>query len=276
MKKHVDICKKKAFEKKAILCDHVTTPDGIIPLLSPILSTEKSCDWCSGSDCYCPYVGSGNPTSKTWLCANVHCDVYIKRSLVKMTRTIPKRFRAILWPVWCELNGIGDLCYDIRFENLDQDAKKVSYMLKFAQSPRNILLMQGDKGTGKTYACLAICELFTRNNTSCTFTTQKGMADKWLDTFDRKIHNEYINSLKNVCLLVIDDFGTGDIPQGFLTFFMDLINYRIQWKEKGTIITTNLSETKITFLCGEPFSDRLNTGMIFKYEGKTKRKKNVL
>lgn len=267
---------KNLKDDRPILCDYVMAPHGCVPLDNPIMSCEHTCAWCGGTACYCPYVDPSQSSARTWLCANVHCDVYIKRSPVKATCTLTRPSRALEWPKFCEIHGIGDIHYDVKFENIDQSQGKISYMLKFVATPRGILHMQGEPGTGKTYAAMAMCELFTRKETSCIFTTQKQMSNNWLETFNRDRFSNYIERVTVCNLLVIDDFGTADIAPGFMAFFMDLINSRLQWTNRGTVITTNLIATDFAKYCGDALSDRINTGQLFEFKGKTRRKPTVL
>ncbi len=263
-------------DERPILCDYVTTPGGLHPLESPIISCEHKCAWCGGTACYCPLVDPTQSASKTWLCANVFCDVYTKQTHVKATQPMTAPRRALEWPKFCEINGLGDVNYDVKFEDLDQSQGKISYMLKFVATPRGILHMQGEPGTGKTYAALAMCELYTRKDTACIFTTQKQMSNNWLETFNKERYSNYIERVTNCNLLVVDDFGTADIAPGFMAFFMDLINSRLQWTTRGTVITTNLEAKKFALYCGDALSDRINTGQLFEFKGKTRRKPIVL
>jgi len=283
MKLMSNVCKKiseSLKEDKSYICDYVSTPFGIVPLVPPCLSTEKTCEYCEGRSHYCPCIGDiqpENPIAKIWLCANGSCDVYNKRSDHKPSQPTAKALRVVLWPLFCEINNIGDLHHDVSFEKLEQSQAKISNLFKFASSPRGIILLRGDPGTGKTYSAMAICELFTRTSTSAVFTTQKQMSHNWLDTFRQSSnYNNYIDKLSNVSLLVVDDFGTAEMPSGFLSFFMDLVNTRMQWSNRGTVITTNLDDKKFSLFCGEALSDRVRTGLVFEFQGKTKRKQTIL
>lgn len=245
---------------------------GYVPIDPPAWSTEIQCPFCGEVSFFLCMVDKDR---RAWGCGRV-CDGSKLPNEVNGGMSPPKVQRALVWPLFCEINGIGDLHHDVKFENLDQDTAKVSYMLKFATTPRNILFMRGNPGTGKTYAAMAICELYTRKDTSCIFTTQKQMSNNWLETFKAERNSNYIERVSNTFLLVIDDFGTAEMPPGFLSFFMDLINTRMQWSNRGTIITTNLNAKNFMAICGEALSDRIMTGMIFVYDDKTRRKKNIL
>lgn len=258
---------------KAILCDHVHSPDGMIPLPAPIISTEMSCKWCEGVGHFCPFVNPSVSVSRSWLCANVHCDVYKRPIDYIPNPSTYKSRRALEWVKFCELNGIGDVNYDVKFENIDQATAKVSYLLKFATTPKGLILMRGDTGTGKTYCSMAVCELFTRTNTSALFCTQQEMSMKWLDS---DVSKHFIDKVKQCELLVVDDFGIGDIAPGFMKVFMHILNDRLQWSNRGTIISTNLNDKVFNEFCGEALSDRILTGQLFEFKGKTKRKKTIL
>ncbi len=279
MKLMSDIAKKikdSYTDEKPVLCEYVTTTSGMIKLSTPVLSSEHVCSWCSGKEHYSPLFDPKTSSARTWLCANPDCEVYKIKTKVKVCLPISQQLNALGWALFCEMNGLGDLDHNVRFEDLQQDAKKVAYMLKFAAAPRGILYMQGNPGTGKTFAAMAICELFIRKSKSCIFTTQKQMSNNWLATFKADKYDDYIDRISRVNLLVIDDFGVCEPPAGFLSMFMDVINLRLKWSDRGTIVTTNLSAEKFNLFCGEALVDRFKTGMLFKYDGKSKRKQNIL
>jgi len=245
-------------------------------LEKPTMSTELRCTICNGSDHYTPVMDGSINMNKVWICANGLCETNMSVYQKGGTITSTSRGCAILWPKFCELNGIGDDNADVSFESINQSAGKIDYMKKWIEAPKGIILMEGAAGTGKTYSAMALCEKFTRKNLSCIFTTQKQMFNSWMETFKSDRVTGYINKVETVELLVIDDFGTGEISPAFMSFFMDLINTRMQWKKRGTVITTNLKDDKIIDYCGEALSDRLKTGQIFEFSGESRRKNKTL
>jgi len=244
---------------------------GFIPIDPPVWSKDFECPFCGEKNFFLIMV---DKERRAWGCGRV-CAGSKLSSDIQTSPNPPKAERAILWPSFCEINGIGDEHYDVKFENVQQSQGKVDYMLKFATAPRGIILMRGDPGTGKTYAAMAICEFFTRKSSFCVFTTQKQMSNNWLVAQGDHMNN-YVNTVTATPLLVIDDFGTGEPNPKFLEFFMDVINTRLQWKARGTVITTNLEVKKFSAFCGEALSDRIMTGQIFGFEGKTRRQKTIL
>lgn len=251
----------------------IASSKGYIPVDPPRMSNEIHCPFCGCENGYAPLVDVGGE-NRVWVCGSSCSRSILPRGGVATSIQTPS-VRALEWHLFCEINGIGDEHYDVRFENINQSEGKLAYMLKFASAPRGIILMQGDPGTGKTYAAMGICEMFTRKSKAAVFTTQKQMSNNWLNSFKDPLNN-YVNSVSCVPLLVIDDFGTGEPNPKFLEFFMDVINTRIQWKSRGTVITTNITPDKFALFCGRALSDRINTGQIFQFSGKTRRKQTIL
>lgn len=263
-------------DDKIVICDYIMTPGGAVLLSEPISSSNYSCLFCNGLSHYCPYFDPSKSDKRIWLCANVLCEVYKSKSRCETihTTTVPKR--AVEWPLFCELNGIGDLHHNVKFELIDQSKDRLEYLFKFGTKPCGIVFMQGNAGSGKTFACLGVCEFFTRKNTSAIFRTQKQILNEWLKTFNPEKPTNFIEKVMTCNLLIIDDFGTGEISPGFMSFFMDLINTRMQWSDRGTIITTNLDDDTFSDYCGLALNDRISTGQKFKFINQSRRKPNIL
>lgn len=239
--------------------------------IDEIMSDQLTCAICGGIDHYTVY-STEKEYGRVWICANGFCKSNNVKSTLSTTSIPPHQIRAVLWPLFCELSGIGDINHNVKFEDIKQNQKKIDYLAKFAQNPHGIIVMQGDKGLGKTYAAMAVCELYTRTKTSAVFLTNRGMLENWLS--EKNVH--YIEKWRTADILVIDDFGTTEPTPGFMGFFMDLINTRMQWTNRGTIITTNLDDKKMSQFCGVALSDRLQMGVKFTFEGSTRRKQLTL
>lgn len=239
---------------------------------TPIMSNEVTCPICGGNNGYAVFIDPTISDKRMWFCAEADCLSVVKRSRPSTTQTIPKGKRSIQWQVWCEINDLGDKVHDVSFEKVQQSSSKIDYLLKFSKTPNGIILMQGAAGCGKTYASMALCELFTRENPYAMFLTQNRMQEKWLG----EERDRFIEKIRKVNLLVVDDFGTGDVPPGFMKFFLDLIDTRLQWSNRGTVITTNLDDSNLISYCGEALNDRIKTGQKFEFKDKTRRKQTIL
>lgn len=252
---------------------------GGFKVIPPTLSTELSCPICNRKEhAVVFHTGKNDSTDKrrVWICISRDCATLNKENTHKTTYIPTQAKRAVEWPLFCEINGIGDENHDVKFEDVKQTEARISFMLKFVANPRGILLMRGTTGSGKSYAAMAMCELFTRTNSDAIYLTQKQMSAKWLETF-RQDRIDYFTPRVTSCnLLVIDDFGLKDPSPSFLEFFMDLIDTRLQWSNRGTVITTNLDSDKLSEYCGEALTDRINTGQLFNFTNKSRREPTLI
>lgn len=245
---------------------------GITYLPAPIMSSEACCSDCKGSKgaSWPIDVINGNH-DRVWFCVEPICMTKVKRSNDKTTRGSLNSKRALEWPLFCELNNLGDKVLDVTFEKMEQSNEKKAYLLKFAQKPNGIILMKGPKGTGKTYASMALCEMYTRNSSSCLFYTQDSLSTAWLEAQKSDHPIAFRDKIHKVNLLIVDDFGLKEHSPGFMQFFMSAIDTRMQWSTRGTVITTNLDEGSLGKYCGDSLMDRLNTAQPFIFSGKSRR-----
>ncbi len=262
---------KEKIPELPVMCDYESTPMGF-QKREPFISDKHTCNFCQGKEHYLPYFDPNTSMQRCWLCANTDCFVYNQRSCKPLCDGNSPKQRSLLWQSFTELNDLGDEYENVVFEKIEQSQGKIDYMKKFVANPHGIIHMQGKPGTGKTYSALGMCELFTRTDKSAIFIKQEKLANQWVNNKDV----DFINKFKSVTLLVIDDFGTGIIPDKFMTFFLDLIDSRMQWKRKGTVITTNLQEDKLSVLCGDALTDRLRTAQYFIFNDDSRRSKQVL
>jgi len=238
--------------------------------IEPTLSSEISCPICSGREYY-TFLEKGK---RTWFCANGNCATNSKENIKPPKFLKDPNARAIGWSQFCDENDLGDKFYPVNFHGIKQSQEKINYMKKYLEKPQGIILMQGSKGTGKTYAALGMCEFYTRFSTSCRFMTQKNLFHQWMQNRDQILNFEI--RFKSPELLVIDDFGTGEISPAFMSFFMDLVNFREGFTNKGTIITTNLSPEQMISYCGDALADRISVGVLFEFKEVSRRAKICL
>lgn len=239
-------------------------------LENPIMSTEAVCPMCDGKKGLCCLIEAGKQ-SRVWFCVEPVCLATVKRSGATRTQGSLNNKRSLEWPLFCELNNLGDMVLDVAFEKVDQSNEKKAFLLKFAQKPNGIILMKGPKGTGKTYASLGLCEMYTRNSSSCLFYTQDTLAAAWMEAQKTDRAMSFRDKIHKVNLLIIDDFGLREAPAGFMQFFMSAIDTRMQWSTRGTVISTNLNDDMLSKYCGDSLIDRLNTGQPFHFNGKSRR-----
>lgn len=246
---------------------YYATNEGYKPLDPPRMAKEMRCPFCGTDQHYTWLLPNGQ---RSWLCGRV-CSLSRLKKTEGGTLGIPPMRNGLEWPLFCDLNGIGDIHYDVCFEKINQSAEKLSFLRCFAERPQGVIVMRGPAGTGKTYACMGLCELFTRQHRDAMFFTQISMMNKWVATFSEETPSGFKNKVEATTLLVIDDFGTREPSGGFLGWFMDVIDSRMQWTNRGTVINTNLLPEKMAAFCGEALSDRLKTSQLFVFSGKSRR-----
>lgn len=205
-----------------------------------------------------------------WFCSKYEC---LQLNIKSTARPPQKAKRAQEWIDVCKRFNIGDKNYQIRFEDLNRSKEAIQDMRNFAQKPGSTGLIRGHKGSGKTWACLAILELFTRVSVDCIFITAQSLQDQWLAS-ERK--DVFKHRFLEVQLLIIDDFGQSSPPDGFMSFIFDIVNHREQWSTKGTIFTTNADADLLLKYCGAALTDRLLHGELnykFAEEGEKSRRR---
>lgn len=242
----------------------------------PVMSDEVICPMCSGTKGIHSLIEPGKSSQKMWFCIDGQCLAnYPKiQSQNSHENIIPRR--ALEWELFCESSELGDSSFQVAFEKIQQSNSKIQYLHRFAKNPNGLLIMQGSPGTGKTYAALALCELFTRISNSCVFISQKKMDFDFQQSFYN--HNAYDNRnrLTNITLLIVDDLGLTKPSQGFLAYFKDILDARMQWSTRGTVITTNLEDDLLSDFAGDALADRIRTGQLFRFEGPSRRERVIL
>lgn len=136
-----------------------------------------------------------------------------------------------------------------RFEHCDKDTDKdilrkaQNYVKHFEEMKKdNVgLLLYGNVGSGKTYlACAIANEIITKYSSTVkvrNFAQILNDLQKGGFNLDR---NEYIDSITNSTLLILDDFGIERNTEYALEQIYNVINARYL-KARPTIITTNLN-----------------------------------
>ncbi len=260
-------------DEKGVVCEYVMAPySNSCVLTTPILSTGYTCRYCNQTAHHAPLLDPSISNKRVWICANAFCDVNKTISLKSNGNTPTPISYGLEWPLFCEYNGIGDLFYTLKFEDMNQDKKRIEFFFKFACHPAGVIFMQGTTGSGKTFAAMAICELFIRRSTSCIFITHRNLKKEYEYSYKTRDCSTTLDRLPTIDLLVIDDFGTGETSPSFMEFFMGVLDTRNQYSNKGTIITTNLDNQGLSDKFGDALNDRIRTGQKFIFKEKSRRK----
>ena len=128
------------------------------------------------------------------------------------------------------------------FDN-DDAANKIStiahnYVDHFTPTTKGLLLY-GDVGTGKTFSACCIANALIEKGYPCMATNFSRLINTLSSKKDKQ---EYIDSLNDYTLLVIDDFAAERDTEYMNEMVMNIIDARYRSK-KPVIITTNLTDT---------------------------------
>lgn len=122
---------------------------------------------------------------------------------------------------------------------------------------RNSLLFVGSTGTGKTHLAAAVANNFVEKSIQARFGTFQNHLDEIKKEFDQSGQKHYLDDIKGVPLLVIDDLGKERKTDWTQSILYDIVNYRYEHL-LPTIITTNLTTDELANHCESAVWSRLN------------------
>lgn len=141
-----------------------------------------------------------------------------------------------------------------------ETAKHLSLIAqKGDESKRKNINLIGSSGTGKTFLASCFASAVLATGRSVVFITAFSFVDralKYHTTFDES-KNDYLSSLIEPDVLIIDDLGTENMFRNVTAEYLyHIINER-QLKGRTTVITSNLSIDAIAVRYGERIASRL-------------------
>jgi len=126
----------------------------------------------------------------------------------------------------------------------------------FVKAKENLVLM-GVQGTGKTHLATAVGVGFCEMGHSVRFFTAAGLANTLLEKHQRGTLNSFMNSLRKVELLVLDEIGFITIHKEASELLFQIISDC--YEQRSIIITSNLEFSQWNTTFG---NDKLTAAMI--------------
>lgn len=164
-----------------------------------------------------------------------------------------------------EASNLGERFLDRTFATFDKKRNPLAFAKASAYvnsenilaSNRNSLLFIGGTGTGKTHLAAAIANRLAEIGVPTRFGTFQAHLDSIKKEFDVSGQGKYLDDIKSIPMLVIDDLGQEHLTDWSRSQLYDIVNYRYEHK-LPLIITTNLNADEIANRYGGAVWSRFN------------------
>ena len=131
--------------------------------------------------------------------------------------------------------------------------------LTFAEAPEGWLVLMGQPGRGKTHLAAAIANYSRQRGRECLFIQVDDLLDYLRSTYSPSTsttYDEMFNKIRNVPLLVLDDYAEQTATPWAREKFYQIINHRYNAR-LPTVITTSLSLDEIAEEVDRRISSRM-------------------
>lgn len=241
----------------------------IIPLATPAMSEAMQCLRCNGKRGLTAMLSPDVNNERVWFCISHECTK-LDRMPGKYEKEQEPKKRVNYWTKWREANDVGDIWSDLSGK-IEQSTGVIKALHNFALQPAKVMILSGHPGTGKTYCAMKVIAYYLQSRSDAIFFTSATLKEKWMQAMNDGTMVHLMHKLREYSLLVIDDFGQLDPTPGYMGMIFDLLNSRLQWKDRGTILTTNQSPEALLMSVGQAMSDRLRSQQWILFNGESKR-----
>lgn len=149
------------------------------------------------------------------------------------------------------------------FENFDPSQNGRAYEICKRYVERKIydtekcgLIICGGYGTGKTHLVASVANAMIDKGIPVLFDTYGGHLEKLKAEFNANEAPKYLNLMRNVDMLILDDVGKEKQSEWSQSIMFDILNHRYE-NMKPVIITSNFSDKELERYFGEACYSRL-------------------
>ena len=164
-----------------------------------------------------------------------------------------------------ERTGLGKRFMDRTFADFDKRRDKTAFEQCWAYAndtelfskKRNGLIISGYVGSGKTHLSASIANDFAEKNIPTLFGTFIEHLEQIRAEFENAGANDYLQDMKSVMVLVIDDLGKEKRSEWTQQVLFEVVNYRYE-HQLPIIITSNFTDSELANYVGQPIFSRLS------------------
>lgn len=219
---------------------------GNIYRIDPTTGDNIECPMCRGSEGFVVIDGD----RRVWSCADSHC-------ISVNARQPPSTFGSQRPVITLEQAGCPKSMYDAHISHIEIRNEWIPGMRDLRKNGVQTLILHGPPGTGKTYmACALMADHIERNKQTARFISWDGLHRGWLEEFSDSSPSKLSYSVSEIPLLVIDDLGSREMSEKFLSWVQVVLGIRYDCS-RPTIITANMSPDQIRECVGEANWSRL-------------------
>lgn len=200
-------------------------------------------------------VASANDVCKIcgglgWISAEVPVGHALFGKLVPCPHRAAERDQSVAVKVWSDLGPLRSMT----FENFQPDGHAATIeqrtslqtafdrSKKFAEEPREWLLLQGSYGCGKTHLAAAIANACLERGVPVRFVNVPDLLDYLRGAYNPSVEETYdarFSEVRDAPILILDDLGTQNATPWAEEKLYQILNTRYMAK-LPTVITTNL------------------------------------
>jgi primosomal protein DnaI len=237
-----------------------------VPKLKQYIQDQEECLACKGLET-CPNMVAGHCSQLVEYGGFIDLQMR-KCSRLEMYETKQRRQRLI------RSHKIPKDVLDATFQNIDKDqsrmkaiAEVIGYSNKFGEEeiPATGLYLHGSFGTGKSYLAGALLNHLSEIGIDSYMAYVPSFIQTVYGTFEEGTTNEFIEEVKQVKVLILDDIGAQTLSQWARDDFLGNVLQHRMADRLPTIFTSNLTldelETHLSYTTKGP-RETLNAGRI--------------
>lgn len=157
-----------------------------------------------------------------------------------------------------EVFSLGSKYYNACLSKWRADNGHKELISRWISKPKNMLVLLGEPGTGKTYFCCAVANYFMELKKEVFYINMRRFIDRLYKSIaDKGNQFDAIQKITSKEILIFDDLGSTTNTDWQKEVLLDLIDIRYS-NEKPTIFTSNLSFKNMEDQLDKRIERRLN------------------